>query len=409
MPRQAGERELLFRVAAAAGEEEIRGGRVRVGGEGEEGRLLAAPAPRGAGDGGEPLEFSKEDQWQSDFATAWVQRGALQRGVEGLARVEPPAGGEAVVTAPFEAVVAASPWPHPGQRVRRGETLFRLLPRVEAGRSLASLESDQAALEAELATARTRLERLEELLAMEAVSRREVEEARTREAALSARHDAAARDLRAARSARQGGGGGEAIAVSAPLSGEVSAVAASPGSAVAGGETLARVVRTDSVWLAVAVPAEDAPASFAGGGLAGAVVEPPNGEPLHLDASEVRLVAVAPEVDADTGTVDVLVETAARPGLVLGTVVDVELLAAETVEGVVVPASALVDDGGVAVVYLQLSGERFARQAVRVVERQGDRALVEGLVPGQRLVTRGGSAVRRSSLMGSGDSHGHVH
>jgi RND family efflux transporter MFP subunit len=293
--------------------------------------------------------------------------------------------------------------------VCRGETLFRLLPRVEAGRSLAALESDKAALEAELATARGRLERLEGLLDVEAVSRREGEEARAREAALSARHDAAARDLQAARSARQGGGGGEAIAVSAPLAGEVSAVNASPGAAVAGGETLARVVRTDAVWLAVAVAVADAPASFAEGGLAGAVIEPADGEPLHLDASEVRLVAVAPEVDPANGTVDVLVETAARPELVLGTVVDVVLLAAATVEGIVVPASALVDDGGVPVVYLQLSGERFARQAVRVVERQGEWALVEGLVPGQRLVTRGGAAVRRSSMMGSGDSHGHVH
>jgi hypothetical protein len=93
----------------------------------------------------------------------------------------------------------------------------------------------------------------------------------------------------------------------------------------------------------------------------------------------------------------------------LGTVVDVVLLAAETVEGIVIPVSALVDDGGVDVVYVQLSGERFARQAVRVVERQGELALVEGLAPGQRLVTRGGTAVRRSSLIGSGDAHGHVH
>ena len=73
------------------------------------------------------------------------------------------------------------------------------------------------------------------------------------------------------------------------------------------------------------------------------------------------------------------------------------------------PASALVDDGGVAVVYLQLSGESFVRQEVHVLERQGDRLLVDRLVPGQRLVERGGEAIRRSSLMASGEAQGHVH
>jgi hypothetical protein len=63
----------------------------------------------------------------------------------------------------------------------------------------------------------------------------------------------------------------------------------------------------------------------------------------------------------------------------------------------------------VAVVYLQLSGESFVRQEVRVLERQGDRILVDGLVPGQRLVTRGGDAIRRETLVSSGAGHGHIH
>jgi hypothetical protein len=61
------------------------------------------------------------------------------------------------------------------------------------------------------------------------------------------------------------------------------------------------------------------------------------------------------------------------------------------------------------VVYLQLSGESFVRQEVHVQERQGELLLVEHLDPGQRLVTRGGDAIRRSSLMASGEAHGHVH
>jgi hypothetical protein len=97
------------------------------------------------------------------------------------------------------------------------------------------------------------------------------------------------------------------------------------------------------------------------------------------------------------------------PGLTLGTTLDAELLLAGEREGIVVPATAVIDDGGVSVVYLQLSGERFARQEIEVVSRQGDRVLVEGLEPGQRLVTRGGEAIRRAGLISSGAAEGHVH
>ena len=99
----------------------------------------------------------------------------------------------------------------------------------------------------------------------------------------------------------------------------------------------------------------------------------------------------------------------AGSGFALGSTVAAQVLMAGEESGIVVPASALVDDGGVPVVFLQLSGEDFQRQTVTVLGRQGDEVLVGGLAPGQRLVTRGGDAIRRSSLMASGEAHGHVH
>ena len=55
------------------------------------------------------------------------------------------------------------------------------------------------------------------------------------------------------------------------------------------------------------------------------------------------------------------------------------------------------------IAYLQLGGESFARQPVNVTARQGKWAIVEGLAIGQRLVTRGGQAIRRSSLLATGE------
>jgi len=407
MPPAAGDYELVFRIASPAGEEEIRGGRVRAGPSGSPGGLLVGPAPKGATDAGEPVPFLKEEQWRSEFATAWVRGGSLRRSVEGLARVRPPAGGEAAITAPVDAVLQSEPWPYPGQPVTAGAALFRLVPRVASERSLPALEADAAALETELAAARARLGRLEGLLALEATSRREVEEARSRVEILAVRRAAAGRDLAAARASREGGSAG-AVTLRSPLAGEVAAVTAAPGAAVAAGAPLARLVTTDRAWLEVALAPDDA-RKLGGAAVEGVVLTFPGGRPLTFDPGAVRLVSVAPELDPAHGKVAALVEVPAAEGLVLGTLADARILLAGAVEGIVVPTSALVDDGGVTVVYLQLSGERFARQPVRVVERQGERALVEGLIAGQRLVTVGGEAIRRSSLMAGGEAHGHVH
>jgi hypothetical protein len=73
------------------------------------------------------------------------------------------------------------------------------------------------------------------------------------------------------------------------------------------------------------------------------------------------------------------------------------------------PDSAVVDDAGESVVYVQLDGESFSRREVVVRHRQGDELLVEGVLPGERVVTLGGAAIRRASLMASGEAQGHVH
>lgn len=410
-PERAGDFELVFRVRDSDGSEEIRGGRVRVGAAGKPGGLLVAPAPKGGSDGGEPLAFLKEEQWRSDFATAWVRPGLLARSVSGLARVRPPAGGESTVTAPVDGVVQPPPrsrsWPFVGLPVDRGDALFRVVPLVSMDRSLAALEAELATLTTELETARARRSRLAELLALEATSQREVEETRVRVETLEARRSAAARDLEAARSTREGGAAASGLALRAPFAGEIAQVIATPGATVAAGAPLARLVRTDVVWLEVSLPPSSA-REVDRDGVRGVVLSDPEHGPVRIEEG-LRLVSVAPELSPRTGTVTVLLEAPGGAGLALGATLEAQVLSAEQREGVVIPASALVDDGGVPVVYLQLAGESFVRQEVHVLERQGDLLLVEHLIPGQRLVTRGGDAIRRSSLMASGEAQGHVH
>jgi RND family efflux transporter MFP subunit len=406
-PAREGTYDLIFRVRNGKASEDVAAGQVRVGSAADPGGP-AGEAPEAA-PAGEPVSFLKEQQWRTEFATTPAGEGSLRQGLRAPGTVRPAAGGEVTLTAPADGVIQASTWPHPGLDVSKGTPLFTLTPRLGADRSLAELRADVTELEAELGTARARLGRLEELIAVEAASQRDVEEAKTRVQALTARLQAARGERAAATAVRGGGAGPESFRIAAPIAGRVAEVAVSPGQFVSAGTPLGRLVRTSPVWLELALQPDQA-AAFAEAPAGLSIRRWAGEEPFLIPGEDLRLVSRAPEVQAGTGTVPVILEIRRSVDqLRLGSRVEAEALLPREQTGVVIPTSALVDDSGVEVVYIQLEGESFERREVQVEARQGGRALVRGIAAGERIVTRGGPAIRRTVLLGSGAVEGHVH
>lgn len=406
----AGERDLEFEIEVGGVAEKIPGGRVRIGTAADPGGLIEAPhtLPEVAGD--EEVGFLLEQQWRTAFATAWAEPGAVRPSVLGTARVEPPSGGDVVVTAPVDGVVRATRWPHTGQVVASGGALMTLIQTAPSERSLAEMQASVRELEALSSAATARAVRLETLLAKQAVSQREVEQARAQAVGLEARLDAGREALTASEAGRTGRGAVPGLEITAPFAGRVAETLVSPGQQVAAGTALLRVVRERPVWVRVALTPDDA--GRLGDRIAGLILDTGGSAPaVELGGEEeLRLVAVAPEVDPRAGTVEVLIEVERsvdqlKPGLRA----TAQVLLPGEVEGMVLPDSAVVDDAGVPVVYVQLDGETFARRLVRVEHRQGDLVLVDGVLPGERIVTVGGAAIRRASLLASGSVEGHVH
>lgn len=411
-PQREGTFDLAFQVNNGKASERIDAGRVRVGSDKEPGGLTEPPpgSPDEESAAGEPVGFLKEQQWRTEFATEPAKQGTLKKSLPAPARVLAASDGQAALTAPVDGVVSAASWPHPGLGVGRGAPLFVLTPRVSGDRSVGALSADVTALEAKLGAVQLRLDRLRELLRVEATSRREVEEAEARVKALTARLEAARREKSAATALRGGRTAGpESFRISSPIAGRVAEVSVSPGQFVAAGTPLGRVVRTRPVWLELAL--QPAQAAALPRDLAGVSIRRWAGEePFLVPASEMRLVSRSPEVGSGAGTLPVIVEVQrGTEQLPIGSRVEAELLLPGELSGVVIPATALVDDGGVEVVYVQLGGESFDRRPVQVEARQGGQALIRGVRPGERLVVRGANAIRRSALLGSGAVEGHVH
>jgi RND family efflux transporter MFP subunit len=408
-PDEVGERELSFEVEVDGERETIAGGTVNVGSHGTPGGLIDPPHLLPQSSGGEEVDFLKEQQWRTTFATEWAGAGVLASSVTGTARVQPASDGEVVLTAPVDGVVRAAAWPFTGKATVSGEPLMELIPTAPAGPSLAELEALVLQLEALSNAAGARLERLESLLAKEAVSRREVEQAQAEATGLAARLQAGRADLAAAEAGRRGKRGPSGLKVSAPFAGRIAETLVSPGEHVAAGAMLIRVIRERPVWIRVALTPEDA--RRLDDGISGLILDiGATTAPVKVMAGELRLVAVAPEVDSRSGTVEALIEVQRnvddlKPGLRA----TAQVLLAREVRGLVLPDSAVIDDAGVPVVYVQLGGESFVRREVELQQRQGDKVLVNGVRPGERVVTIGGAAIRRASLLASGAVHGHVH
>jgi multidrug efflux pump subunit AcrA (membrane-fusion protein) len=76
----------------------------------------------------------------------------------------------------------------------------------------------------------------------------------------------------------------------------------------------------------------------------------------------------------------------------------------------VIPASAVVDDGGRATVFVMEGGESFYKRVVRIGARDGERLQVlSGITAGERVVSAGAYEVHLSTVSGAMPAHGHAH
>lgn len=356
--------------------------------------------------------FTKEQQWDMEFKTAPVRSGTLPTGSTVYGRVQARSGYDIMLTAPVDGIVTAGHWPTGGMSTETGQVLFQLTPKVSGEFSLSGLRAAVNGLKAETELTETRLARLEKLLESGTVSRWEVEDSRVRLETLQHRLSAAESDLQTARSMRtRTGEHREQLDIRSPLTGSITHVRVTPGQFVSAGTELIHLVRERPIQLELAVPVQQSDMLTLP--LSGLYLKSfTDEEPVYIDQSEMHVLAKTPGVDPETGKISLYLEiNRSLNRYPLHAMVEAEVLFQDTVTGIVIPVSSLVDDAGAFVVYRQLSGEQFLRTPVHILHRTGDRILVTGLAAGDRVVTRGGRTLRRAEMVGSGSfqDHGHAH
>ena len=407
LPERAGAPSLAVRVQSAALQDLHQVGLVRVLGESASFDSLGSSSD--PADATTTIPFLKEQQWTMEFATQLVEGSVMRQSLRVPAMVEPRSGGRLLVTAPVAGRLLASVrMPGLGAAVQRGELVGEIVPHWAGSpdRTALQLALDEAKLTVEAATRHR--QRAERLLAVGAVPERRLEDAKADEAVALARLTAADQRLAHYEASRRDDPHKESLSsfsVRAHLEGVVTAVHATEGAHVEEGDVLLELAATEMVHVSAAVPEARAAVLRS---LKGAEIELADGATV---LPVMELVSTGMVVDPQSRTLKATyLADNSRRHLAIGQSVIVRLFTADTVEAPAVPESALVDDGGRTVVYVQTGGESFERRQVELGNRTGQNVqLAAGLRIGERVVTKGAYLLRLSSMSPQAPAHGHVH
>ncbi len=388
---------------------------------------------------GDGVVLLKEQQWPLRMLTTVAAPRALQPRIPVTVTAAPCPGHAARVLAPLTgqlipAGAVVTDWPELGQDVEAGAVLARLrvplvaadLAAVESAelqraayeadieRGLAEAAAERDRAEAERVRAVQQFERVSGLVAVDAKSRREWEEAEADRAAAEAAAaaaeavhrswtDALAR-LTGTVAARHPEEAFLDLEVRAPIAGRLVAAPTGPGGWVDASALVFEILDTRVLHYLVRVPEQE----LAGLDDPRTLVEAGESRSFELpgEAGELRLAR--PLIDPRTRTGEIVYEGPNTAGLSPGAIRQGWLADGPAVERLAVPATALVDEDGLDVVFVQPSGELFERRVVRTGMRDGGMVeVLEGLRPGDRVVHVGAFVVRLASLSGAIPEHSH--
>ncbi len=402
LPKRPGEYEMTVALSAADVTDRHELGAVQVHPDAKAAEHEDQPSKE------ETVAFLKEQQWALDFATEIVKARPTREVMRVPAEISPRVGGEAEVTAPFSGRLASSTVPPIGTTVEKGQVLATIVSPTSSPSELPALELAKTEAEAALQLARKERERAQRLLSAGAGPARRVDEARFAEQTAEARITAATARLTQYQASREASGyptTSTPVLLRAPITGLITETHAASGSNVESGTVLFKIVDADTVYVSAIIPESELTriAQFRE-----AELELPGGTTTRRLN---RLVSVGRMVDPNTRTFRVIYEASnADRSLAINQTVYARLLGLTGTPQPAVPVSAVVDDGGRPVVFVQFDGEAFIRRPVTLGQTEGSYVqIAEGVKTGDRVVSRGAYLIRLAAMSNQIPAHGHVH
>jgi RND family efflux transporter MFP subunit len=351
------------------------------------------------------IEFSTDEQTKVDFAVGTVRKRSLKPSVMAQGFVRSAPGANVRIRAPFagRVIEPSEGMPAVGQAVEAGDTVATIVPKVDAN-ALPMLRSNLSQAEARLERQKREVERLQGLVKDDAIPQKRLLDAKSELDVIRSEVQAARQRIGQYQSFDRGGG--VSIRLTSPIAGTIAARTVASGEYVEAGEVVMRTLDERRLRLEARVAEANLPGVDR---VEGAWFKPPEGGIVELGRDDVPYFGTVDRIDPVTRTrsfwfgIPEDVE-----GLSAGQFHRVHLWAGESRETVAVPATALLEQKGVWTVYVATGAESFARRNVETGIRDGGFVeIVEGLDPGDKVVTRGAYYVKLAATTSGVGGHHH--
>lgn len=335
------------------------------------------------------IVFDKHKAERFGVKISEIQPGDFYETIAVDGRLDVSPSSQATASARSNGILALANGIKPGVAVKAGQTLGNVSGRGMAGGDVN--ESARAAMNA----AKRELDRLTPLHADGIVSTRD--------------YNAALQAYETAKAAVGANVSASGSAVSAPISGVITAVFANEGQGVEAGMPIVEISSGNSLVLTAYLPQRYAAEASA---LSGASFRPASAQDV-LDIADLngsRVSATSTPVAVD-GFIPVYFSLSNNGTLTAGTYCDVYLHTAKNNDVLSLPLSALSEQQGEMFCYVQTDDECYEKRPVTLGRNSGDRVeVVSGLSLGDKVVTGGVTFIRLAETSGvvpEGHSHNH--
>lgn len=336
--------------------------------------------------------FTKEQAARTEFEVREVQAGTFHQVIKTTGQVLPAPGDESVIVATSNGVISyANTNLTNGSPVKQGQSLFYI-----ASKNLN--EGDYyTRLSANFEKAKVEYERAQKLIKDKIISQKEFENVQ-----LNYQNAKIAYDAIAGKQTVKG------VGVSTPMTGYIKNISVKDGEYVTTGQTIATVSQNKRLVLRADVSEKHFPALNR---IQTANFKTPYDNQVYaLPELSGKLLSVGKSAETNTFFIPVTFEFDNQGAIIPGSFVEIYLISTPLENVISIPVSSLTNEMGNFYVYKQLDEEGYQKQEVKIGANNGkDVQIISGLVPGERVVSKGAYQVKMASASGAIPGHTHEH
>ncbi len=338
------------------------------------------------------ISFLKEQQWKTEFRSEKVKIKKIRPSIKTIGEVIPRQQDHIEITAPLAGILDPAVNRYmaaPGSFVKKGSVIALLAPQAGAGESWQQVKIS-------LQQAKDRYQRGERLLKSGAISKREIEDLKREYLLLKAGFP------------ENNGGKSRYFSVTSPISGIIEKLIALPGHYLEKGDAILHITNRSKVWLRLNVYETDLDKinNPAGADLRTTGTE----NVISVSSGDLKLLSRQGMFDKQTGSIPFIFEVLnTDKRLMIGQMVEARLFTDPEREALCIPLSAVYNDEGRKVVFIQSGGESFEKRPVKTGSvYRGYIEILSGAVSGEYVVSKGAYFVKLAGTT-TPIGHGHTH